>query len=244
MKEIIETNCKLVKTVMEPFASIEDFMENIDATVACAKDEIAKWNAFNKLFDSQIATLIERGVPMDIVGLYNGKKEAVLRHAMETTFEKGNIPFFPVIQLEYRTLFDLMAMIRIDGKVGYTDTKFSITDTVPEPSRYIFDVSDGTVPIKGSEKNAKEILARQNRFPLTIVEVMALCTQTDVLSRIGYLSALGSCLSGDENKHLSISAEKNFSGRPKLTWGYIQNLPSDFTFGVPSRDCWPIKKEL
>lgn len=107
---MIETNYGLVKEVIKPFASIEDFMENIDATVTCAKNEIAKWNAFKKLFDSQIATLIERGVPRNIVGLYNGQKEVVLKHAMETTFGKGNIPFFPVIQLKYRTIFDLMAM--------------------------------------------------------------------------------------------------------------------------------------
>ena len=244
MKEIIETNYELAKEVMKPFASIEDFMENVDATVACAKDEIAKWKSFNKLFDSQIAILIERGVPGNIVRWYENEKERVLKHAMETTFGKGNVLFLPIIPLEYRTFFDLMAMVRnADGKAGYTDGNFSIIDMAETvPSRYIFDVSDGMVPLGGSEKNAKEIFAKQNRFPLTAVETIALCVHTDVLSRIGYLSALGSCLSGNENQHLSISAEKNFGRRPKLTWGYVQNWPPHFTLGVPSRDCWPRMK--
>jgi len=244
MKEWVRTDNKLSKALMEPFADTADFMANVDSAVAHAKNEVAKWNSFNELFDSQIVTLIERGVPEQIVGWFKNEKGDVVGQAMKMTFGKGNIPFFPVIPQEYRTFYDLMDMIRnADGKVGYTDHNFSVID-MKENVSFIFDVSDGTVPLEANEKNAEKFLARQNRFPLTAVETIALCVHTNILSRIGYLSALGSRLSGEKDKHLSISAEKNFGGKPKLCWGYVQDWPPSSAKGIPSRDCWPRVKPL
>lgn len=237
---------KTAEVLLAPFTDIDDFEKNIDSAVARAKSEVTKWRDFDALFKSQITTLKERGVPEPIMGWFQNEKERVLEQAMKMDFGKGNVPFLPVVPLVYRTLYDLMAMIRtVDGKVGYTEGSYSIIDIEETvSSRYIFDVSDGTTPLEGSEKRAEKILAQQNRFPLTIVEVIALCVHTDVLSRIDYLSALGSRLSGEKDKHPSISAEKNFGGRPKFCWGYVQNWPSDSAKGVPSRDCWPRVKPL
>lgn len=237
---------KTAEVLMAPFTSIDDFEKNIDSAVAETKRKVTRWKDFEALFERQIATLKERGVPEQIVGWFENDKERILEQAMKMDFGKGNIPFLPVVSLEYRTLYDLMAMIRTgDGKAGYTDGSYSIIDvTGPGHNQYIFDVSDGTTTLEGNEKKAEKILAQQNRFPLTIVEVIALCVHTDVLSRIGYLSALGSRLPGDKDKRPSISAEKNFGGRPKFCWGYVQDWPPNSAEGVPSRDCWPRIKPL
>ncbi|MFA6584853.1 MAG: DUF5701 family protein [Candidatus Paceibacterota bacterium] len=248
MKERIETDNKLVKAIMEPFETIDDFREKIDATVAHANSEITRWKEFDKLFESQIATLIERGVPEPIRRWLRNSKGDVMRHAMEMTLGKWNIPFLPVISLDQRTVYDLMAMIRTtDGKVGYADHSYSVEDVEKTSAlSYIFDINDGTTSIEANEKNAEKLLAKQNRFPLTITEVVALCVHTDVLSRIGYISALGSRFGGNENrdKRMAVSAEKNFGGRPKLCWGYVQEWPPHSSEGVPSRDCWPRMKPL
>lgn len=236
---------KTAEVLLSPFTDIDDFEKNIDSAVAKAKNKVARWKEFDALFQTQIATLKERGVPEPVIGWFKNDKMRVLEQAMKMEFGKGNIPFLPVVSLEYRTLYDLMAMIRAEGKIGYTEGNYSIVDIEETvPSTYIFDVSDGTTPFEGSEKKSEEILAQQNRFPLTLVEVIALCVHTDVLSRIGYLSALGSRLSGDKDKRPSISAQKNFGGRPKFGWGYVQIHPPNSAKGIPSRDCWPRIKPL
>lgn len=244
MKERIETDNGLAKAVMEPFADSDDFMKNVDATVVNAKSEIAKWHDFNKLFDSQIVTLVERGVPEQIVRWFQDGKENVVGQAMKMAFGNGNIPFLPVIPLEERTFYDLMNMVRgTNGRTGHVGRTFSVVDVVhPSYHRYMFDVNEGTIPIEGSEKKAEKILAQQNRFSLNAVEVIALCVHTDVLSRLDYIPALGSRLSGDKDIRPAISTEKNFSKRPTLCWGYVQGHPR--SIGVPSRDCWPRVKPL
>jgi len=173
---------------------------DIDEAVKEAKNQLAaeakkaKHEALERLFDSQIQTLKDRGCPEQIVELLTNQKSSVLSKASEMTFEDGHIPFIPVIPRTYRSPYDLMAMVRNSDKQGYTYLNpTAITNEVETPDEpyYIYDVEDGKALFGKSPEDAEKILKKRSRSPLTAAEVMALTTHTDVLKE-HYVWATGS----------------------------------------------------
>jgi len=204
----------------------KDADTDIDEAVKEAKNQLAaeakkaKREDLEKLFESQIQTLKDRGCPEQIVELLTEQKSAVLSKASEMTFEDGHIPFIPVIPRTYRSPYDLMAMVRNGDKQGYTYLNpTAIIDEVETPDRpyYIYDVEDGKALLGKSPENAEKILKKQSRSPLTAAEVMALTAHTDVLKE-HYVWAPGSrCDGSDEVPNVYL-----FGGdQPKLFWAYV-----------------------
>jgi len=204
----------------------ETDQSHIDDAVTQAKGQLtdeakqAKRNDLEKLFDSQIETLKDRGVPEQIVEILQNQKGAVVKKASEMAIGDGNIPFLPVIPRSFRSPYDLMAMVRNGSKVGYTylnPTKISDVVDAPSEPYYIYDVEDGNSTRGKSPENAEKILKQQKRSPLTAAEVTALTTHTDVLSR-HYVWATGSRFeSADKVPHVFLDS----GGRPKLVWNYV-----------------------
>ena len=202
----------------------------IDDAVAQAKNALtqeakqAKKNDLEKLFDSQIKTLKDRGVPKQIVEIIQNQKGSALQKASEMTFGDGNIPFLPVIPRSYRSPYDLMAMVKNGGKAGYTylnPTEISDVVDAPQEPYYIYDVEDGSSMRDKSPESAEEALKWQKRSPLTAAEVMALTTHADVLSK-HYVLATGSRY---EHAGRVPNVYLGYGGRPWLDWYYI-----DFSF--------------
>jgi hypothetical protein len=143
-------------------------------------------NDLENLFDSQIATLKDRGVPEQILEALQRQKSVVLQKASEMTICEGNIPFLPVIKPVYLGYYGLMAMVRNASKTGYIYLKLTnITDKVvtPDDLYYIYDVEDGNATLGKSPEEAEKTFKSQKRSPLTVAEVMALTTHANVLSR-------------------------------------------------------------
>lgn len=178
----------------------ETDQSHIDDAVTQAKSQLtaeakqARRNDLEKLFDNQIATLKDRGTPEQIVEILQNQKGVVLKKASEMAIGDGNIPFLPVIPRSFRSPYDLMAMVRNGGKVGYTylnPTQISDVVDAPQEPYYIYDVEDGNATRGKSPQDAEKIFKSQKRSPLTAAEVMALATHTDVLSK-HYVWAAGS----------------------------------------------------
>lgn len=200
-----------------------DAETDIDEAVKEAKNQLAqetkkaKREDLEKLFDSQIQTLKDRGCPEQIVETLQNQKGSVLQKASEKSFAEGNIPFIPVIPRTYRSPYDLMAMVRNGDKRGYTYLNpTAITDEfdTPKDPYYIYDVEDGEALKGKSPEKAIDIIKKQSRSPLTAAEVMALTTHTDALSR-HYVDAIGSRY-GRSGLVPSISLD--FGDQPKLRW--------------------------
>jgi len=125
---------------------------NIDGAVAQAKD-LLDWKAkqaersdLERLFDTQIATLKDRGVPAPIVEILQNQRDQVIAKTSEMTFENRRVPFLPVIPRTYLSIYSQMPMVKSGGKAGYTYLKpTAITDvvTTPEDPYYIYDIEDG-----------------------------------------------------------------------------------------------------
>lgn len=220
----------------------ETDQSNIDDAVTQAKGQLtaearqAKRNDLEKLFDSQIATLKDRGVPEQIVEILQNQKGAVLKKANEMTFGDGNIPFLPVIPRSFRSPYDLMAMVRNDGKVGYTylnPTQISDVVDAPQEPYYIYDVEDGESTRGKSPEDAEKILKSQKRSGLTVSEVAALCAHTDVLSKYPVVWATGSrCKGSDKMPYACLGPDD----RPRLDWGYV-HFSYDFWIWGSSASC-------
>ena len=174
--------------------------DKFDDAVAEARNQLtaesreAKRSDLEKLFDSQIATLKDRGVPEQIVEILQNQKGSVVKKASEMAIGDGNIAFLPVIPRSYRSPYDLMAMVRNGEKAGYTylnPTQISDVVDAPQEPYYIYDVEDGSSTRGKSPEAAENILKQQKRSGLTAAEVMALTTHTDVLSK-HYVWAPGS----------------------------------------------------
>ena len=200
--------------------------DDIDYAVAQAKNQIMaeakrmKQNDLEQLFNTQIATLKDRGVPAQIVEMLHNQKGQVVKKASEMVIGDGNIAFLPVIPRSYRSPYDLMAMVKNGGKAGYTYLNpTQISDVVDAPSEpyYIYDVEDGNSTRGKSPEAAEKILKQQKRSPLTAAEVMALTTHIDVLSR-HYVWAPGSRC---ESAVLVPFVYLDNGDRPRLSWIYV-----------------------
>ena len=199
---------------------------NIDAAVAQAKDLLgrkakqAKQSDLEQLFDTQIATLKDRGVPAQIVEMLQNHCGQVIAKANEMTFKNGRVPFLPVIPRTFLSIYSQMPMVRSGSKTGYTYLKpTSITDVTvtPEDPYYIYDVDGGEALRGKTPHDAKKLIKNQERLGLTEVEVIALGVHTDVLSR-HYVDAVGSRYDSDGVPILYL-----YVGRPRLSWDYLDD---------------------
>lgn len=178
-------------------------LDKFNNMVAEARNQLAaeaKWanrGHLEELFDTQIATLEDRGVPAPIVRMLYNQRGQVITKASEMAFENGRVPFLPVIPRAYLSIYSQMPMV-LNGKnmVGYTNlVPTTVTDTdmvdTPENPYYIYDIEDGELMRDKAPQDAEELIENQGRLGLTEVEVIALGVHTDVLSR-HYVDAVGS----------------------------------------------------
>jgi len=171
--------------------------QNIDDAVAQAKSQLgqsAKRSELENLFDTQIATLKERGVPEQIVEMCQNQRSSVLAKASETAFKEGRIPFLPVIPRDFLSIYSQMVLVKIGGKTGVNYLKPSLVTNVvktPDEPYYIFDIEDGEAMLDKAPKDAKKFIKKQGRRGLIEVEVISLCVHTNVLSR-HFVDATGS----------------------------------------------------
>src|SRR3989344_6994819 len=202
----------------------ETDQSHIDDAVTQAKNQLTAESQakrdLEKLFDGQIATLKDRGVPEQIVEILQNQKGRVVKKASEMAIGGGNIAFLPVIPRSYRSPYDQMAMVKNGGKAGYTylnSTQISDVGGAPSEPYYIYDVEDGESMRGKSPEAAEKIFKQQKRSPLTAAEAMALTTHTDVLSR-HYVWVTGSrCGSADEVPGVYL----DLGYRPGLYWGCV-----------------------
>ena len=147
------------------------------------KESKPKKEDLEKLFDTQIQTLKDRGCPAVIIDMLQEQRDDVLQKASEIPIGKKHIAFLPVIPRTFLSIYTQMQMVRNGDKIGYTYLKPSeITDVVETPADpyYIFDVEDGEAMLGKSPQNAEKTIKQQNRRGLTEVEVIALAIHTDV----------------------------------------------------------------
>jgi len=147
------------------------------------KESKPKKEDLEKLFDTQIKILKDRGCPAVIIDMLQEQRDDVLQKASEIPIGKKHIAFLPVIPRTFLSIYTQMQMVRNGDKIGYTYLKPSeITDVVETPADpyYIFDVEDGEAMLGKSPQNAEKTIKQQNRRGLTTVEVIALAIHTDV----------------------------------------------------------------
>lgn len=195
-----------------------------------AETKQAHRDDLEKLFDSQIAILTDRGTSEQILEVLQNQKSVVVLKASEMTIGERNIPFLPVIKPAYLGYYGLMAMVRNGSKEGYTYLKpTAVTDQFDTPNDlyYIYDVEDGETMRGKSPEAAEKIFKKQSRFPLTAAEIINLCILTDVLSR-HYVWGSGS-RRGSADRVSSVWLEV---GRPVLDWGFADGSGSEW--GSPS----------
>ena len=151
----------------------------------------AAWDRENleKLFESQLIRLNERGCPIEITDALRAKKEEVISRALALSFSGGHVPLLPVITNKALTHDELMLLVRHLGWWGNSDLdQYSIYNhdggKIPESLYYIFDVEDGrgTVGVSPHEAVLRIGTEKPSRLPLTMDETFALATHTDVLS--------------------------------------------------------------
>ena len=224
-----QSNNPLVQKLVELFRGVDN--ASIDDAVTKAKSQLnaeanqTHRNNLEKLFDSQIAILKNRGVPQQVLEALQNKKSPVVDKASKMTIGAGNIPFIPVIKPSYLGYYGLMSLVRNGAKDGYTYLNPSlITDKVETPNGlyYIYDVEDGETMRGKSPEAAEKLLKEQSRSPLTAAEVIALATHTDVLSR-HFVDASGSRCDAGCVPGLWLGG-----GRPRLDYGWADYAFSEW----------------
>lgn len=152
---------------------------------------IANRIELEKLFDRQIATLKDRGCPMDILKILMYQKSSVIEKALEISARKGirinvtsRIPFLlPVIPLNYRSVYDKALMMRNNDRIGRallypSEIKEYKGFSVPY---YIFNLNDGRNMLRRGPEYAEPRMCKRGMSGLTAAELIDFCVHTDVL---------------------------------------------------------------
>lgn len=182
-----------------------------------------------KLFLSQIKTLEDCNVPSQLVDGLRLKARCILDPIPQQPCCVWHIPFLPVIPLACRSLYDLMAMICNNNKIGRVGCPSGVgffeielvTDVIKTSDwvYYILDVEIGDATKGKSPKDARKFLKTHSRSPLTLAETIAVCAHTNTLSKHN-LFAAGSEYESFEH----VPVIKLWGGQPILDWRYFENL--------------------
>jgi hypothetical protein len=185
-----------------------------------------------KLFDSQILRLKNRGVNDNLLDRLRAKRHRVISRASTLNITFDRIPFLPVITKQQISLKDLLPLV-IHDKAGATRLEHlrlsDIADTPPAPY-YIIDIEDGAWLQHIAPQEAEITVKQHRRSCLTYCEVVALSIHTDVLSN-HWLMALGSRYSNgveEQFPELHLCA-----GKPVLDCRCLKDPPAKL-FGTPS----------
>lgn len=205
-------------------------LDKFNNMVAEARNQLAieaKWTNrghLEQLFDTQIATLKDRGVPVPIVNMLQNQRDQVITKASEMSFENGRVPFLPIIPRTYLSIYSQMLMVKNGDKKGHTclnPTLITDTDMVdaPKDPYYIYDIEDGKVMRGKTPRDAENLIEKQERLGLTEVEVISLGVHTNVLSRHN-VDAVGSRYDSDDSvPYLYLNGDG-----PILSYGYLASI--------------------
>ena len=179
-------------------------------------------SSYESLFDRQIQTLTDRGIPSDIVKKFQVQKPTVLKKAGEGPPTEEHIPFLPVIPDSFLSIEKQMTFVKNGtqkGKSHLGTEKISTAVQVPKEPYYIFNVEDGRAMLGRSPNSAVTGIINQDRSPLTVEEGIAIAIHKfDILS--DHFVDLPGSRHDDEVAYLWLS-----EGRPKLNWSWA-NLSS------------------
>lgn len=204
----------------------KDAGTDIDEAVKEAKSKLtqeakkARRGDLEKLFDSQIATLKDRGCPEQILEVLKNHKAKVLNHAELITIAEGNLAFAPVITPLYLGYHGIVSIVRHNGRSGYAYAYLDprqITDEekVPVGLYYQFDVEDGTKYLGKKPEVSNKLIQKEKRLRSTTAEIVSIGIHTDVLSK-HYMDAVGSRFRSGRAPLLCLRG-----GRPRLDWRFF-----------------------
>lgn len=185
-----------------------------------------------KLFDSQIVRLKNRGINDIIIDQLKDKRRTVIRKTLALNVSFDRIPFLPIITKQQINLKVLLPLVLHD-KAGATRLEhYNLSNIVETPTTpyYIIDVDDGAWLVHTAPLEAATTIKQYHRSCLTECEVIALGVHTDVLAR-HYLMALGSrYCNGIEEQFPDLHLCR---GKPVLDWRYLNSSPAK-QWGAPS----------
>ena len=132
------------------------------------------------LFLSQVRALAANDLPQCVWYLFERQRRDILFSASQMFFEKGEIPFLPILPFTYRSFHDQMLMLEINSMQGRNDTCQDACIWIDTSYKhrhpwYIFNVHIGD-PLNGkSIREHLNELHQVGRRPLLTEEVIALC---------------------------------------------------------------------
>ena len=179
---------KMTETIVKSNQKITSTTPETEIKTAADK-LIWDWDSLEDLFDKQIKTLKDRGCPKEIIYILEFQKGNVIYHAQNGFKYEGVTPFIPVIPLSYRSVYDLIATVRYKNEHGQTRISSpDIADEVETPKSpyFIFNVDGGSSAFSKDFVEVKEekvIFKNKLRIQLTLAELIAVATHTDVISK-------------------------------------------------------------
>lgn len=142
------------------------------------------------LFNNQIDTLKKRGVPNHILLILYKFKEAVIKTALNRKSEyKIDLPFMPVIPLNYLGIIGSMRLIRCNNKFGHSRMKLEDIDTIDyyhsrSSIYYMFNISYDSYVNSDKLLTAKKCVspyANELTTLMGIEQIISLCVHTNIL---------------------------------------------------------------
>lgn len=209
-----------------------------------------------RLFDTQLQTLANRGCDDAIIKQLRTLRAKVIGETSQTTFNRGHIPFLPVIPTSSLHFSEQVRMIELEGRKGCTwfaedvlaADKYSKepigsekrrfvgtpahirdADNPPNTPYYVINVGVKAVPKLIPEKVEQQI-KRDKRFPLTGLEGISLALHGGTPWRpynSSYFSGSRFYEEAPDGYPRALSMHTE-DGRPVLTWGYL-HLSDYFT---------------
>lgn len=186
---------------------------------------------YEQMFDQQIKLLATRGYPGPILLILKDQKEELLEVMGGIEVGEGNIPFLPVIPRAYLSVYSQASSMRYQKKAGETRLRAHLlTDAIEAPKTPYFalDIEDGRSCLDLSARLAELYIRKMGRSCLSDVEVLSLCSHSNVLSHHWVIGA-GSRYDADKVPYVYVVEGE---GHPRLGW--VRFVHQDAKKGIPS----------
>lgn len=171
--------------------------------------------------ENKINRLQKLGVPEKVLYILRKKIPALasrMRQQISTTLDHTGI--IPVVPISFLSISKQLAMIPggvIDGCDFDPTLVIEVTDQIPHQPYYMVEVDEGTLTVEQPLIKVCTQILNKRRFPLTIIECVAVSIHSDVLTRHGMWAGSTAWISNDMFLYLKPDNRKN---RNLLSYGY------------------------
>ena len=172
-----------------------------------------------QLLQLQLQNFTTLGVSSEILQEFVKRKDGLIKAVTQLAMKEHIVPFLLVIPTKVVPFMQQVPWVKRDGvPCTFYRNEHDLWDTVKTPwiPYFLINVEPGRAMRGKSVEEAEILFKKHQRFPLTLVECMALCVHYNTLSHEQWIDAAGSRIRDTQVSEMVPDIFCSSSGSPHI----------------------------